>query len=216
MESIEKIIKNLEKNNMQGFYAKDSKEACKMVEEMLFDGCSITAGGSVSLKESGVWDIINNDKYNFADRSKPGITPEQQQEAFKAAIGCDFFFSSTNALTESGELVNVDGFSNRVSSICFGPKNVVLIVGENKIVKDVDEGFLRIKKVAAPKNTVRLGINAPCSKLGHCVSLLKNENPCMTDGCQGGTRICSSYVVSAYQKTKNRIKVIICGESLGY
>lgn len=216
MEKIEKIIKNLEKNNMQGFYARDRQEVCEMVKEMLFEGCLITAGGSVSLKESGVWDIINSDKYNFSDRSKPDITPEQQQEAFKAAIGCDFFFSSTNALTENGELVNVDGFSNRVSSICFGPKNVVLIVGKNKIVKDVDEGFLRIKKVAAPKNTVRLGINAPCAKLGHCVSLLKNEKPCMTDGCQGSTRICSSYVVSAYQKTKNRIKVIICGESLGY
>lgn len=216
MEKIKNVLENLERNNMQPFYAENKQEVCKIVEELLFEGCTITAGGSVSLKESGVWDIINDNKYNFFDRAKQGITPEEQLEAFKAAIGCDFFFCSSNAVTESGELVNVDGLSNRVASICFGPKNVVLVVGINKIVKDVDEGLLRIKKVAAPRNTVRLGVNTPCAKLGHCIALADNDSPAMTDGCHCSPRICASYVVSAHQRIKNRIKVIICGEALGY
>ena len=216
MSSIEKTIENLRKNGIEAVFAEDKQAVCKKVGEMLFDGCTITAGGSVSLKESGVWDIINDKKYNFYDRAKQGITPEEQEEAFKAAIGCDFFFCSSNAVTENGELVNVDGRANRISSISFGPKKVVMIVGVNKIVSDVKEGFLRIKKIAAPKNCVRLGIDTPCSKLGHCVSLEKNSNPAMTDGCMNEHRICANYLVSAKQTVKNRILVIICGESLGY
>lgn len=216
MEKIEKVIKNLKNNNIDAIFAKDNNEVCKRVKEMLFDGCIITAGGSVSLKESGVWDIINDPSYNFFDRSKPGISEEEKLEAFKSAIGCDYFFCSSNAVTENGELVNVDGFCNRISSICFGPKNVVMIVGTNKIVKDIHEGLLRIKKIAAPKNCVRLNLNTPCAKLGHCVSLETNPDPDMTDGCQNDYRICRNYLISAQQRDKNRIKVIICGENLGY
>ena len=214
--SVEKTIKNLELNNIKAYYAENKAEVCKIVSDLLFDGAVITAGGSVSLKESGVWDIIESCKYNFHDRAKPGITDEERLEAFKAAIGCDFFFCSSNAVTENGELVNVDGTANRISSICFGPKNVIMIAGINKLVKNVDEGLLRIKRTAAPKNTERLKIDAPCRKLGHCVSLLKNACPDMTDGCRGNTRICCDYLVSAMQRQKDRIKVIICNEPLGY
>ena len=213
---IEKVIENLRINNMEGIYAENIEDVRNIVKNMLFDNCVITAGGSVSVKESGVWDIINDDKYNFLDRAKPGITDEEQQEAFKAHIGCDFFFCSSNAVTEKGELVNVDGFSNRVSAICFGPKKVIMVVGKNKIVKDISEGLLRVKKIAAPKNVLRLGIDTPCAKLGHCVSLEKCENPDFADGCKVKGRICASYLISSYQRIKNRITVIICNEELGY
>lgn len=215
-EIIAKTMKNLERNNMKAYYAENKGEVCGIVKELLFDDAVITAGGSMSLKESGVWDIIESPEYKFFDRTKPGITDEERLEAFKAAIGCDFFFCSSNAVTENGELVNVDGTANRISSICFGPKNVVMVVGANKIVKDINEGLLRIKRIAAPKNTERLKIDAPCRKLGHCVSLLKSDCPEMTDGCAGQTRICCDYLVSAMQRQKDRIKVIICGENLGY
>lgn len=213
---IEKTMKNLELNNMKAYYAEDKAQVCEIVSNILFDGAVITAGGSMSLKESGVWDIIESDKYKFYDRTKSGITEEERLDAFKAAVGCDFFFCSSNAVTENGELVNTDGTANRISSICFGPKNVVMIVGINKLVKNLEEGFLRIKRTAAPKNTERLKIDAPCRKLGRCVSLLKNDCPDMTDGCRGNTRICCDYLVSAMQRQKDRIKVIICGETLGY
>lgn len=215
-ERIERVITALEKNNMQGIYVPCIIDIPRVVENLLFEGALITAGGSVSLKESGVWELINSGKYNFLDRNREGITPEEKQEVFRQTIGCDFFLCSSNALTEKGELVNVDGFANRISAIAFGPRRVIMVVGANKIVKDTQEAFLRIKKIAAPRNSVRLGIDNPCAKLGHCVSLLKNSNPDITDGCNCERRICAEYLVSGRQQIKDRITVIICGEALGY
>ncbi len=215
-EQIQKLFKNLEKNKMQPIFAENCAEAVKIVKDMLFDGCVITAGGAMSLNESGIWQLINDKKYNFLDRSRKDISPKQQQECFKAAIGADFFFCSTNAITENGELLNVDGFANRISSIAFGPKKVVMIVGINKIVPDLKSAFLRVKKIAAPKNCVRLNIDNPCAKLGHCVSLLNNPDPDFADGCQKDTRICCDYLISALQRQKDRITVVLVNENLGY
>ncbi len=216
MEKINKVINALEKNNINGIYAKSKCEAVKIAEQMLFEGCLITAGGSVSLHQSGVWDLINSPCYNFLDRNKEGITKAEREEVFKVCIGADFYFCSANAVTEKGELLNVDGFCNRISSIAFGPKKVIMIVGKNKIVGDMNEAFLRVKSVAAPKNSVRLGLDNPCAKLGHCVSLEKNKAPDFTEGCQSKTRICANYLVSGHQQEKGRITVILCDEELGY
>ena len=213
---IEKTIKALRQNGMAVDFYETKEEVVSAVKDLLFEGATITAGGSVSLKESGVWDLICSPAYRFYDRTKAGISEEERKEAFRQAIGCDFFFCSSNAVTENGELINVDGAANRVSSICFGPKNVIMVVGVNKIVKDVDEGFLRIKKIAAPKNTVRLGLDTPCAKTGQCVSLLKTDCPSMTDGCQSPQRICRQYLVSAKQKEGGRIHILFCAETLGY
>ncbi len=215
-ERIQRVITALNKNNMQGIYVPCINDIKRTVEEILYPDCIITAGGSVSLLESGVWKLIHSDCYRFFDRNKEGISPEEQEEVFRKVIGTDFYFCSTNAVTENGELLNVDGFSNRISAIAFGPKKVIMIVGANKIVKDLKEAFLRVKKIAAPKNCVRLGIDSPCAKLGHCVSLLKSENPDFTDGCDIDRRICRNYLISGKQQIKNRITVIICGEELGY
>ena len=122
---------------------------------------------------------------------------------------------STNALTENGELYNVDGNSNRVAALLYGPKSVIVVCGINKIVKNIDEAIKRVKTIAAPQNTIRLGIETPCGKTGKCVSLRK-ENPELCDGCHGDTRICCNYVVSAQQRHIDRIKVIIIGEEYGY
>ncbi len=213
---IKKLCRNLEKNRMQPILAETREDAVKIVKDMLFDGCVITAGGSMSLKESGVLELISEPCYNFLDRSKPGLNAADRQECFKASIGADFFFCSSNAVTENGELLNVDGFANRISSIAFGPKKVVMIVGINKVVPDLKAAFLRIKKVAAPKNCVRLGLDNPCANLGHCVSLLKSRNPDFADGCSLNTRICCDYLVSSMQRQKDRITVILVNESLGY
>lgn len=213
---IEKTIKALEQNNMQVFYVKDKAAVCETVKTLLFKGCTITAGGSVSVKESGVWDIIKSPDYRFSDRTDPALTEEERLEVFKTAVGCDFFFCSSNAVTENGELINVDGTANRISSVCFGPKSVIMIVGVNKIVPDVNAGLLRIKKISAPLNTERLKIDAPCRKLGHCISLENKPCPDMTDGCKTDARICCDYLISARQRVKNRIKIILCEENLGY
>ena len=215
-EQISRVITALEKNNMQGIYVPCINSISKVVEDLLFENAVISAGGSVSLVESGVWELLNSGKYNFLDRNRAGITPKEQVQVFKDCIGADFYFCSANAITEKGELVNVDGFANRISSIAFGPKKVIMVVGANKIVKDVTEGLLRVKKIAAPKNCVRLGLDNPCVKLGHCISLEKSDNPDFADGCYSDRRICTQYLISGKQREKNRITVILCGEHLGY
>ena len=213
---IEKLFKNLEKNKMHPIFAETKEDAKRIVSDMLFDGAVITWGGSMSLLECGIDKLLNDPKYRFMNRNREGITADEQQECFKASIGADFFFCSANAITENGELLNVDGFANRISAIAFGPKKVVMIVGKNKIVPDLKEAFLRVKKIAAPKNCVRLHIDNPCAKLGHCVSLLNSDNPDFADGCNKDTRICCDYLISALQRQKDRITVILVNEDLGY
>ncbi len=201
---------------MEGIYAENRAEALEIVKKMLFEGCTITAGGSRSVIECGVWDEINRNCYNFLDRIRAGITPEEQTQVFRSVIGSDFYFCSTNAITEKGELLNVDGLANRVAAIAFGPKKVIMVVGVNKIVKDLNEGFLRVKREAAPKNCVRLNIDTPCAKLGHCISLEKCDNPDFTDGCNNPRRICVEYLITAKQREKGRISVILVNENLGF
>lgn len=216
IDKINKVMANLKQNNMNSIYCETKADVVKTVESLIEEGATISSGGSMSLNESGVWDLINKPCYNFLNRNRAGITEQEQQEIFKAVIGIDYYFCSANAVTEKGELLNVDGFANRISAIAFGPKKVIMVVGINKIVPDLNSAFLRVKKIAAPKNCVRLGIDNPCAKLGHCVSLLKSDNPDFADGCKSATRICCDYLISGMQRIKDRITVIICGEELGY
>lgn len=215
-DRIKITIENLQKNNMNVIYCKTKDEVDKKAKEIIKPNANITSGGSVSLAESGVWELINNGDYNFIDRNREGITAEEKQQVFKDTIGIDYYFCSANAVTIKGELLNVDGMCNRISAIAFGPKKVIMVVGANKIVDDLNDAFLRVKKIAAPKNCVRLGIANPCAKLGHCISLEKSDNPDFTDGCQSPTRICINYLISGFQRVKDRITVLLCEEDLGY
>lgn len=215
-EQLERTLAALERNNMKALYAENAAAVCQAVESLLPEGSTIAAGGSMSLAESGVRALIEQPRYRFMDRNRPGITPEQRQEVYRSTVGCDFYFCSANAVTEKGELVNVDGVANRVSAIAFGPKRVIVIAGVNKLVPDVKTGLLRVKQTAAPKNAVRLGLDTPCARLGHCVSLEKSADPDFTDGCACETRICASYLISGRQRIPGRITVILCGEPLGY
>ena len=164
-ERIEKVINSLKLNNINSVYCETKEDVVKYVENLLPKEALITSGGSMSLIESGVWDLINKPCYNFLNRNRAGITLEEQMEIYKQVIGIDYYFCSANAVTENGELLNVDGFANRISAIAFGPKKIIMVVGANKIVKDLNEAFLRVKKIAAPKNCVRLGLYNPCVKL---------------------------------------------------
>jgi L-lactate utilization protein LutB len=210
---IESTMKNLERNGIKPFYAETKEDVLPIVKSLINKGESISNGGSMSIKECGVADLISNGDYDYIDRSK--YAPEDVREAYIRAFSCDTYFCSSNAVTERGELYNVDGNSNRVACIVYGPKQVVMVVGKNKIVPDINAAIKRVKEKAAPPNCVRLGIPSACSKLGKCVSLTQ-ENPFMCDGCAADTRICCNYVVSAKQRHKDRIKVIIVNEELGY
>ena len=212
---IDKTMQNLRRNKMEPYFCETKEEACELVRTLIQPGDTISSGGSVTLKETGVYDIITSADYHYLDRSRPGITREEVEEVYRQTFSADAFFTSTNALTENGELYNVDGNSNRVAAILYGPKSVVVVCGVNKIVSNIDEAIERVKTKAAPPNTVRLGIDTYCAKSGKCVSLNK-ENPELCEGCHGDGRICCNYVVCAQQRHVNRIKVIIINDTFGY
>ena len=211
----ETLIKNLEKNNMKGYYAKDKAEAFDIAKSLLNDGDVVGVGGSMSLFECGVIDHLRCGKYEFLDRYADNLSRDDINDIYRKSFSADAYLCSTNAITENGDLYNVDGNSNRVACICYGPKSVIMIVGKNKIVKNIDEAARRVKTVAAPKNCDRLNLDTYCRIKGECVSLGKADAD-MCDGCKGDTRICCSYVVSSYQRTKDRIKVILVDEEIGY
>lgn len=211
---IEKTMANLEKNNMKPYYVETKEEVAPLVKTLLNKGETVANGGSETLKECGIFeDILESGDYAFADRR--GLEGEDIRQAYIKAYASDTYFCSSNAVTENGELYNVDGNSNRVSCIVYGPKQVIIIVGKNKIVKDINEAVERVKKHAAPPNCVRLSCGTPCAKTGECISLSQDDST-LCDGCQSERRICCNYVVSAHQRHKDRIKVIIVNENLGY
>lgn len=211
MNIIKETMENLEKNNMKSYFCETSKDAVSLVENLLSEGETITCGGSMSLKESGVFSLMESGKYNFINRE----TCDDVEAVYRAAFSCDTYLMSTNALTRDGVLYNVDGNSNRVAALLYGPKSVIVVCGFNKICENLGEAIERVKRVSAPLNTKRLHTGAYCESMDKCKSL-NSENPFMCDGCKGSGRICCNYVVTAQQRHKDRIKVVIVGEELGF
>ena len=214
MTNIEKTIEALRAHRMEVHYVQTPEEAKELALSLIPEGSSCANGGSVTLAQTGILEALKAGNYHYIDRMDPTFTQEQKEEAMRAAFSTDFYLASANAITENGELYNVDGNSNRVAAMIYGAKNVIIVAGINKIVKDLDEAVLRVKTIAAPQNAVRLSCNTPCAKLGHCISLERNGG--MTDGCKTPARICANFTVMAYQRHVNRIKVILVGTELGY
>lgn len=210
---IKKTGENLVKNNMEFYYAETKNDVRNIVKSLIKKGDVITNGGTMTMAECGLSDLLNSPEYTYLDRT--GKSREEVEEIYIKAFSADVYISSSNAITEDGVLYNVDGNSNRVSAIAYGPKSVIIIAGYNKIVKNLDEAEMRVKRESAPMNCVRLDCPTPCRETGECISLSKAEKQ-ITDGCSGDGRICCNYLISAKQRQKGRIKVIIVGEELGY
>ncbi len=210
---LERTAKNLEANNMKCFIAETKEDVLPIVRELLSEGATVACGGSMTLAETGVTDLLRSGDYNFLDRS--GKSHEEAEKIYRAAFSADVYLCSSNAITEDGELYNVDGNSNRVAAICFGPKSVIIVAGRNKVVRTLNDAVTRVKRFAAPMNTARLGCETYCRSKGECMAAASgSEN--MTDGCHSDARICCSFVVSARQRIKDRIKVILVNEELGF
>ncbi len=208
MQRLGRVAEALRKNRMEAHVVKTAAEVAPLVKSLVPKGASVASGGSESLAESGVAALLAGGDYNFIDRNKY----EDKRRAYIDAYGADFFFCSSNAVTEKGELYNVDGNSNRISMIAYGPENVIMVVGANKVVKDLAEAESRVKTHAAPPNAKRLSCATYCREAGVCMGLGGE----MTDGCASEGRICCSYLVCGPQRHKDRIKVILVGESLGF
>ncbi len=199
----EKTIAALEKNNMKGYLVENAEEAKKLIAELVKDDKLMTAGGSMTLAESGIQEFLReNYKGIFIDRD---VTPaEEVPELMRKAFFADTYFASTNAVTENGELYNVDGNGNRVAAMIFGPKQVIIVAGLNKIVTDLDAARDRLETYASPANCIRLERKTPCAATGRCAH------------CKSPDRICCDYVVMAQQRVKDRIKVIFIADEYGY
>ena len=197
------MIQNMEKRQMKGYYCETKEEALALVKELIPAGASVGWGGSVTLDETGIKAALIDGDYEVYNRDL-AKTAEEQKKVYGQICGCDYYFMSTNAITLNGELVNIDGRGYRVAFLCFGPENVVVIAGMNKVVTDVEDGFKRVRNMAAPPNTVRLNRNTPCAKTGKC-------GDCLSSDC-----ICSSMVITRRSQIPGRLNVILVGEELGY
>ena len=210
---INKTGENLKKNNMEFYYAPTKDDVKEIVKSLINKGDVITNGGTMTMAECGLCELLESPEYQYLDRSK--YAPDEIPELYRKAFFADVYISSSNAITEDGVLYNVDGNSNRIAAIAYGPKSVIIIAGYNKIVKNLEQAEIRVKTDSAPPNCVRLDCKTYCAETGECVSFSKADRQ-MTDGCSGDGRICCNYLISAHQRHKGRIKVIIVGEELGY
>ena len=209
---IDKVMTNLRRNRMEAYYVPQLSDVLPLVESMISKEDTVAVGGSVTLDQAGVIERLRAGGYRFLDRYDPDLTPEQRVEVLRDSATADVYLTSSNAITELGELYNVDGRGNRVASITFGPKSVIVVVGVNKIVADINEAIRRVKTIAAPLNAKRLQCDTYCCRIGHCQGL----DGGMSDGCASPSRICSHYLISGMQREANRIKVILVGEECGY
>ena len=205
-------IAALERNNMKGYYVETAAQVPALVASLLNKGDTVSVGGSVTLEQTGVMTLLRNGDYTFLDRYEEGLTREQITQLFQKSFFADAYLCSANAVTMRGELYNVDGNSNRIAAIAFGPKSVILVVGVQKLVPDLPAAVERVKTVAAPLNAKRLSCDTYCAHTGTCAG----ADAGMTVGCANDGRICCNYLVSAKQRHKDRIKVIFVGEHVGY
>lgn len=200
---MEACKKALEKNGMKAYLVEDAQAARELVNAMIKDHETVCDGGTMTLQETGILDMLNHRDLVFHSHSDPTMTREQSDAEARKAFSADTSIASTNAVTLQGELVNIDGHGNRVSAMIFGPKQVIIVAGYNKIVEDEEAAKKRIREIAAPANSVRLHKQTPCSKTGSC------------QDCYSKDRICSSYVKINYDK-EDRIRVILIAEAYGY
>ncbi len=203
-ERIKKTILNLQRNNMQGYFVEDSKDLLSQLSTLLVKGERIGCGDSVTLEQTGVFEYLRSGAYTFYDKHQPGLTSEQKREIYLKNFYSDTFITGTNAVIVNGQLFNIDGNGSRVAPMLYGPKQVIVVAGINKIVDTVDDAVYRARQVAAPLDAKRLNKDTPCVKLGKCID------------CKHKQRICNDFVLISRQFIKNRIKVFLLNGVYGY
>lgn len=203
-KKVQRTIDSLAKHNIRGYYVENEIELIKKLEELIPQNSIVGVGDSMTLFETGVIEFLRNGKYRFLDKYSNGITSEEKKEIYRKCFYADVFMCSTNAVTEKGELYNIDGNGSRVAAMLYGPDQVIIVAGINKIVQNLEEAEKRVRGYSAPLDAKRLNKDTPCTTLGFC-----------TD-CNSKNRICNDFVVIRGQFNKDRIKVIFVNKNLGY
>ena len=197
----------LEANNFEVFMTDHQEAACEIVLEEIIPQLSpktISFGGSMTFVNSGLYQqILGNSDAEVLDTLDKSIPAKELHESRRQAMLVDLFITGTNAVTETGQLINLDMLGNRVGALTFGPKNVLLLIGRNKLVADIYEGMDRIKNYTAPTNAMRLDMKTPCVKTSYC------------EECKSPARICNSWTITEKSYPKGRVKIVLINQDLG-
>ncbi len=197
------IIKNLQKRFMEGYYVDTKEEAIEKVMSMIQQDDVVGWGGSMTIDELGIKKLLEEKDIKVHDRDK-AKSPEERVKIMKLALTSDIFLTSTNAITMDGELVNIDGNGNRVAAYCYGPNNVIVVAGMNKVVTELDMAVRKVRLDATVPNTYRFNMETPCHFTGKCTE------------CTMKDTLCGQILITRFCKPQNRIKVILVGENLGF
>ncbi len=201
---VEQTVENLKKRQFDAYYCATSQEARELALSLIPAGDTVAWGGSVTATQIGLIDAVKNrENIRVIDRDL-AQTPEEKRALMRKGLTADTFIAGINAVSSDGWLVNIDGTGNRVAAMVFGPENVILVAGVNKITECRDEAEHRARNTAAPLNTKRFGLATPCFATGKCAD------------CVAPNTICSQFLFTRYCKPAKRIKVILIGEELGF
>jgi L-lactate utilization protein LutC len=194
-------------NNFEVHISSDLEAAHKLVMETLLPASgaqTVSFGGSMTVIKSGIYDALKSQQdLAVIDTIDPTVPPEEKIERRRQALLVDLFITGTNAITEAGQLVNLDMIGNRVGALTFGPKKVVLVVGRNKIVPDLEAAVERIKAYTSPTNAMRLDMQTPCVKTGRC------------EECRAPARICNTWTITEKAYPKGRVSVVLINAEAG-
>ena len=205
---LQKLKKALEANNFDVYIADNKDMAKKIAYNTIIPAISartISWGGSMTFVGTRLYEALKSDpNYTVIDTYDKSLSPEQGIQRRRESLIVDLFITGTNAVTENGQLVNLDMIGNRVAALTFGPKQVLVFVGRNKIVTDREAAIARIKNYAAPVNVMRLDKKNPCGKTGRC------------ENCSSPDRICNTWTITEKSFPKHRVKVVLINEDMGF
>lgn len=181
---------------MAGYYVSSLDQLRQTIQSLMQKGETVGCGDSMTLEQTGVFDLMRGGDYHFLDKHAPGLRHEEKRELYLQNFRADTFLTGINAVTTDGKLFNIDGNGSRVAPLLYGPKQVIAVVGTNKIVPSVEDAIARTRQIAAPMDAKRLGKDTPCTKLNRCID------------CSHKQRICNDFVLITGQFEKDRIKVV--------
>lgn len=200
----QQLIQALKQRNMEASYAATKEEALEQALAWIPEGSCIGWGGSVSIDAIGLKDAVRQGNYRVIDRDTAANAEEKEAMYRRILADCDYFLTSTNAISQDGVLVNIDGTANRLAAMCYGPRHVLYIVGMNKVVATAEDALHRARNEAAPINAMRFGLKTPCSKTGCCYD------------CKSPDTVCCQILFTRFNHTPGRVKIILVDDSLGY
>ena len=203
-QRLQRTIDALAKHGFHATWVSTAREACRRVLEMIPEGAEVGIGGSVTVRQIGLLDDLAGRGHCIVEHWKPNLSREEQLAIRRAQMNAEVFLASSNAVTEEGELVNIDGAGNRVNAMIFGPGKVIVIAGVNKIVSNVTAGIWRVKHVAAPMNAKRMGLKTPCGATGVC-----NES-------DSPARQCRVITIIERRPALTDLNVVLVNEELGF